>query len=60
LRAIISHGGPEKWVRKENPVDEIKVVLVIVELFSAQDVDESSHQIKLRNTLREYQLSNPN
>ena len=57
---IISHGGTEKWVRKENQVAEVKAVLATVELFNAQDVAESYQQIRLRNTLRGFHLLNPN
>lgn len=37
---VISHGGTEKWVRKENPVVEAKAVLVNQALFNAQGVVE--------------------
>jgi hypothetical protein len=60
LGAIISHGGTEKWVRKENLAAETKAVPVIVEPFNAQDVAELYLQIRRRNTPREFQLLNLN
>ena len=52
---IISHGGTEKWERKENQAAAAKADKVEVEQCNVQDVGVLFQQIKQRNTQREFQ-----